>query len=426
MVLRNSFFAGLYILALLSACLTPSRAADQARSWPPDQFLPLTDTRIAALPETERGAWRKYLEASRKIAATMPTRTEPDFSPLEPLKAPLGGAKITKGLKLNAEAEWYVSEEARVLADRVGQWQTAAGGWTKGIDYSQAPRSSTEKAKADIWTTGTFDNDATITELRFLVSVVAATPADPRADVWRSTFIKGLNYIFNAQYPNGGFPQIYPLVGGYHDAITYNDNAMVRVLALLSDVTAGLPEFMFVPADLRAESGRRLALGIGCVLKSQIVEPSGRRTAWCQQHDMLTLKPCAARNFEPIAVSAAESAGLVSLLMRQPDPAPALITAVDSAIAWFGKVALHDVTWDRTSTPSRLVPKPGADEIWARLYEIETDKPVFGDRDRTIHYAVGEISPERQHGYSWYNGWPVSALKEYKVWREKLPAVAAH
>jgi hypothetical protein len=38
----------------------------------------------------------------------------------------------------------------------------------------------------------------------------------------------------------------------------------------------------------------------------------------------------------------------------------------------------------------------------ARLYELETDRPVFGDRDRTIHNAVEEISPERRNGYGWY------------------------
>jgi hypothetical protein len=38
----------------------------------------------------------------------------------------------------------------------------------------------------------------------------------------------------------------------------------------------------------------------------------------------------------------------------------------------------------------------------ARLYELETDRPVFGDRDRTIHNAVEEISLERRNGYGWY------------------------
>jgi hypothetical protein len=38
---------------------------------------------------------------------------------------------------------------------------------------------------------------------------------------------------------------------------------------------------------------------------------------------------------------------------------------------------------------------------WARFYEIATDRPVFGDRDGSIHYSFAEISPERQSGYRW-------------------------
>jgi len=35
-------------------------------------------------------------------------------------------------------------------------------------------------------------------------------------------------YLLAAQFPNGGWPQVWPLEGGYHDAITYNDNAVIE------------------------------------------------------------------------------------------------------------------------------------------------------------------------------------------------------
>ena len=53
-----------------------------------------------------------------------------------------------------------------------------------------------------------------------------------------------------------------------------------------------------------------------------------------------------------------------------------------------------------------LLAAPGAPPLWARLYEIGTDRPIFGDRDRTIHYDVTELSSERRLGYQWYGGWP--------------------
>jgi PelA/Pel-15E family pectate lyase len=63
------------------------------------------------------------------------------------------------------------------------------------------------------------------------------------------------------------------------------------------------------------------------------------------------------------------------------------------------------------------VVSPGAPPLWARLYELDTDKPIFGDRDRTIHYVLGEISNERRAGYTWYGDWPASALAMYDTWK---------
>lgn len=42
--------------------------ADAPRPWPPDQFLPVTPERVAALPATEQPAWRAYLIASAERA----------------------------------------------------------------------------------------------------------------------------------------------------------------------------------------------------------------------------------------------------------------------------------------------------------------------------------------------------------------------
>lgn len=422
MLLRNLFFKPL-LSAVLSTCLFPAilNAAVPSQPWPKDAFLPLVDARIASLPETEQVAWRKYLEVSRRESKAVPAVTEPEFSPMQPLKEPLHGAAHSKGLKANGDAAWYASAEAWAQADRVVEWQSAAGGWSKSNDYSISP--SEKKAKPDAWSAGTFDNNATILEMRFLVRVIASARGEKRAAAWEASFLRGLQYIFNAQYPNGGFPQIYPLAGGYHDAITYNDNAMIRVLELLQDVAAGGTDYAFVPEEKRAEAARRFGLGIECVLKTQIVEESGRRTVWCQQHDMLTLKPCAARNFEPIAASTGESVSLVKLLMRLPKSSPEIASAIDAAVVWFEKVAIHNQVLDRQSPQRHLVPENGAKPLWARMYEIGTDKPIFGDRDRTIHYELGEISSERQRGYAWYGEWPDTILKEYQKSRAKENAV---
>ena len=78
--------------------------------------------------------------------------------------------------------------------------------------------------------------------------------------------------------------------------------------------------------------------------------------------------------------------------------------------------------WQRDADGQRrLVPQPGSGPTWARYYEIGTDRPIFGDRDKTIHDKLEEISRERQRGYAWYRDTPKRALEEYAVWSKTHP-----
>ena len=379
-------------------------AVEPARGWPDDAVLPLTVERVASLPAAQQAAWRSYLESSAERARALPPVAPGEDAPRGPMATPPRGGRHTKGLAPDGVAAvWYATDDARAIADRVVEWQSSAGAWTKGIDYSRPPGGG---EPADVWSRGTFDNEATSAELRFLARVIAANDPE-RARPWRAAFLRGLAYIFDSQYPNGGFPQVYPLAGSYHDAITYNDSAMVRALEILRDVAERRTGYEFVPDAQRAEAAERLQRGVDCILATQIRTSDGRRTVWCQQHDALTGRPCAARNFEPIAASALESASICQFLASLPDATPALSSALDDAIAWFERVALHDVEWHRTSVSGNgLFAVPGAAPLWARFYEIGTDKPIFGDRDRTIHYIVTELSSERRLGYQWYGVWP--------------------
>ena len=62
------------------------------------------------------------------------------------------------------------------------------------------------------------------------------------------------------------------------------------------------------------------------------------------------------------------------------------------------------------------MPAPGSSPLWARFYETGTDRPIFGDRDQSIHDDVNEISLERRNGYAWYGEGPKRALDQYDIW----------
>jgi PelA/Pel-15E family pectate lyase len=310
--------------------------------------------------------------------------------------------------------------EAIHIADAIVSFQTPAGGWGKNLNVADHSRRKGESfapnnlshylAPGDFDTpadphwnyVGTLDNDATTTELLFLAKVIAHSKDNP---AYRSSFLRGLDYLFAAQFPNGGWPQVWPLEGGYHDAITFNDGAVAQTLELLQAVANG--SFPFVPAPIAKRAQASIERAIDCILAAQILE-NGRRTVWGQQHDALTLQPVAGRNYEPAAECSSESAGIMMYLMSLPNPSSKVTAAVSAAAAWFEQTAIHGKTYTRA---------PGAKTLWARYYEIGTRRPIFGDRDKSIHDTLEEISAERQKGYSWYNEVPQSALARYAEWR---------
>ena len=181
---------------------------------------------------------------------------------------------------------WYASAEARAVADSVIQYQSLHGGWPKSTDLAVAPRSPDELPQPGDGRANSLDNGATTLPMQFLALVAHATGVTR----YREAFARGVDYLLAAQYPNGGWPQFYPLRGAYHSRITYNDDAMVRVLTVLRDSSSGRPPYGFVDAARRARAGAAVARGIDCILRTQI-RHQGRLTAWGAQHDEQTLAP---------------------------------------------------------------------------------------------------------------------------------------
>jgi PelA/Pel-15E family pectate lyase len=140
---------------------------------------------------------------------------------------------------------------------------------------------------------------------------------------------------------------------------------------------------------------------------------------------MLTLSPVAARNYEPAALSSEESSHLLMYLMSLPRPSPQVKTAVSDGISWLRAHAIYNkavVGGRNTSEGRHLIEQQGAGPLWARFYALDTGKPVFGDRDKTLHDDMNEISLERRNGYAWFNSAPTAALSEYETWKENHSA----
>lgn len=310
--------------------------------------------------------------------------------------------------------DWFKSDEAKSIAANILTYQTDAGSWPKNVSTTTSPYTG-DRTKLQ----GTFDNGATLDELRYLARMVQAT----KDERYQKAFLKGLEHVLAAQYPNGGWPQHFPLSKGYHRHTTFNDNAMVRLMEFVREVATG-KTYTFIDAKSRQSAQSAFDRGVGCILKCQI-EVKGKKTAWCAQHDEKDFRPRPARTYELVSLSGAESVGIVRLLMSLEKPSPEVIAAIDAAVAWFEASKLQGirVEWVKDDKAAKgrnkvVVKDPKAPPMWARFYEIDTNRPLYSDRDGVAKYDLAEIGYERRNGYAWLGTWPAALLeKEYPRWR---------
>jgi PelA/Pel-15E family pectate lyase len=326
---------------------------------------------------------------------------------------------------LRQKPEWYASAEATRIADNLLLYQRDSGGWPKNTEMAAV---LTEKQQAEVVAQkkaidATIDNQSTYTQLAFLARVIKSTSAER----YRKPFFRGLDYLLSAQYQNGGWPQFYPHPSGYQKYITFNDDAMIGVLNLLRDIARQDPNYSFVDQQRRARSAQAVTRGTDCILKCQI-KVAGRRTGWCAQHDEVTFAPAPARTYEKISLSGGETVGIVRFLMGIEHPSPRVIDAIEGAVAWLDQVKLRGIkiVIQRDAALARgfdrvVVEDPKAEPIWARFYEIGTNRPIFCGRDGVIKSSLAEIEYERRTGYSWYVTAPAELLaKDYPAWRKTV------
>ncbi len=276
-------------------------------------------------------------------------------------------------------------------ADIVLSYQYTNGGWPKNQTYGSAGSGGSDS--------GTFDNGATTTEMVYLANIYR----DTKNTKYRDSVRKALEFTLSAQYNTGGWPQFFPLKGGYADHVTFNDNAMTRVLTVLYHVTQKTAPF---DTDVFSDNQRNRAKtainkGVEYVVKAQWKQ-NGTLTAWCAQHGKDDYKPKPARAYELESISGNESAEIIAFLMTQPQTAQ-IETAVKAALTWYRSpnTYLANYTYDSSQAATNpIVPKAGS-KMWYRFYDLNTNRGFFSDRDGSKFYDITQMSLERRTGYSW-------------------------
>ncbi len=324
----------------------------------------------------------------------------------------------------------YEPSQVREIAANLLLFQRANGGWPKDYDMLAI---LTEEQKAAVQATRmradtSFDNGNLHSQVAYLARAYAAA----HEPAWQDACVRGFDFILAAQYPNGGFPQRFPKPKDFHAHITFNDGVMIGILNVLQDAAEGLPHFAWLDAGRRERARDAVRRGVQCILQCQI-RVAGERTGWCQQHDERTFEPRPARTFELASICPQDSTQIARFLMRQPEPSRELITAVDAVVSWLQQVKLSGIRVEKVKAPPEDFLRHSADfdvvvardekarPIWARHYEMGTNRPVFAGRDGVKQYALAGIERERRTGTPWYGYWPQKLLdQEYPRWRENV------
>lgn len=402
---------------MLMVCVAARLAAQVpvvGRAVELDSVPLVSGERVAALPAAKRAVWERYLARSRELQAQ--DRAALDGERRGARAGRRSSAPPGRDFSLTAAMTpvWFHSDSARRLADAIVSYQTPSGGWAKAVDFSRGRRARGQSfsSQATDWHfTPTIDNDATTDELRFLARAQREGDGG-RHDV---AIRRGVAYLLDAQMPNGCWPQVYPLEGGYHDAVTFNDGATIRVMSVLRELTDG--DGVRFPASLRTPAVEAQRRAIRCLVDAQVVV-AGTPTIWSQQHDPLTLAPTSGRSYELTSLAPDESARIALYLLDLPAPDPSVVRAVHAAADWYRANAISGRRYEGW----RLSDDPAAPPLWGRMVEVGSNRPIFSNRDGIKLYDPARLD-DRKTGYRWFTTTPALFLERYERWATTHPRI---
>ena len=330
---------------------------------------------------------------------------------------PAMGNTFLKAYDITKNPKYFSAAQDVAMALVQGQLQS--GGWDYRIEFDPEKRKEyyyhVEEDKypdvdpSDRENVSTYDDDNTQEALRFLMSFLERSKEKSDSSIIqiRGALDYGLSKLVEAQYPIGAWPQRwdgqphdptkfpvkaasltadYPREqpdGSYYGHYTFNDESHGDILRTLVFARKFTRDDKYLEAEKR---------GADYLVLSQLPEP---QPAWAQQYDA-EMHPAWARAFEPPCVTAKESAGVIHMLvdMYLELGDEKYLEPIPRAIAWYDRSKLDNGKW-------------------ARMYELNTNRPIYGDRDKKIHYTMEELSEERRTGYSWQGDYGVNDVIAY-------------
>jgi PelA/Pel-15E family pectate lyase len=334
-----------------------------------DLALQALEKSLAAMTHFQRhGGWGTSWSLDQKVVWGEHLPIPDDWITVQsPATPTVAGIYLRAGQVLNKPRWITVAGEAHEALCRL---QSAEG----GFPHEGPPEAGQSKQAS-------FDDGVTTRTLDFLIDWWHYTnDSTDRVAVERVGA-----FILTSQYAKtGGWPQSFPVPSNYGRCITFNDGNFSNIITALFKLYRETGDMHY-----RAAAHR----GGECILRLQ---GGDGQSIWAQQYDPDTLKPAWARKFEPPGYTPAESSRvcdtLIELFVETGDNR--YIESLGRALKWYETHQLENGKY-------------------ARLYEPDTQRPVYGRRDKAVKvYDFADAC----EGYGWQGTWYPHKAK--KAWDE--------
>ncbi len=299
---------------------------------------------------------------------------------VEPPGTPSVGLALLEAHKATGDS--YYLKRAGEVAAALAKGQHPSGGWNYFIDFDpEGLPAYYDEFFSKCWgwqeylkqrDNATFDDYSTTEATRFFLRLYKAT-GDPKH---KAVLDKALDFILEAQYPDGGWPQRFPGAEKDHDysaARTFNDDVSYDAIQVLLEAHEQLGEERFHAAAIR---------GMDFYLKSQLPAP---QAGWAQQYNG-DLKPVWGRPFEIDTVSSTQTVSNILQLVEFYGITgdPRYLAPIPSALDWLEAAQIQGAK-GYTHTC---------------FYEMETNRPIYiRQTGTTIDDVAYSLTDEKEGCY---------------------------
>ncbi|KAA6321688.1 hypothetical protein EZS27_028690 [termite gut metagenome] len=327
----------------------------------------------------------------------------------------------------HATGDEYYYESAKKVADALIWGQLPCGGWNYMFDFSG--EGSLKQWYATIgrqawrleefqhyYGNATFDDSGTIQAGKFLLRLYVEKN-DP---IYKPALEKVIRFVLESQYPNGGWPQRYPLM---YDHVFQGKRDYSSFITLNDDVS--MTNIEFLVQCYQAMGLQNIKEPITRAMNLMIALQQGVPYAgWSDQYTPEDLKPAHARSYEPRAIGTGVTIETIYLMFTyyKLTGETKFIAGIPAALDFLESMQLPDSEKAKYGKKSR---NPD-DVLLPRFINPDTGIPLYIHRkgsnvDNGYYYIDQDISNTLAH----YGSGVYTNLKELRKEYEAIKNISA-